>query len=145
MYPLLIFSFVRLGSILPNRLSCISLTFYIDSCWCGHIMSSKWAASLRYKKKHFGIRMKQQIVMTVLIQNTFQAIPIYNPTRCKVTQFILFVNCTTCFGWYLHPSSGAHTILSTASGICHTVTATCRYRGRVGTSEQFELFHDSGR
>jgi hypothetical protein len=23
--------------------------------------------------------------------------------------------------------------LSTASGICHTVTATCRYRGGVGT------------
>ena len=23
--------------------------------------------------------------------------------------------------------------MSTASGICHTVTATCRYRGRVGT------------
>ena len=23
--------------------------------------------------------------------------------------------------------------VSTASGICHTVTATCRYRGRVGT------------
>jgi hypothetical protein len=23
--------------------------------------------------------------------------------------------------------------LSTASGICHTVTAICRYRGRVGT------------
>ena len=25
-----------------------------------------------------------------------------------------------------HPSSGAHTTVSTASGICHTVTATCR-------------------
>jgi hypothetical protein len=25
------------------------------------------------------------------------------------------------------------TTASTASGICHTVTATCRYRGRVGT------------
>jgi len=24
-------------------------------------------------------------------------------------------------------------VVSTASGICHTVTATCRYRGRVGT------------
>jgi hypothetical protein len=24
--------------------------------------------------------------------------------------------------------------VSTASGICHTVTAICRYRGRVGTS-----------
>src|SRR5215475_4871400 len=47
----------------------------------------------------------------------------------------LFVsgNCSTCFGWYFHPSSGEHTTASTASGICHTVTAICRYRGRVGT------------
>ena len=36
-------------------------------------------------------------------------------------------------GWYHHPSSIAQTTVSTASGICHTVTATCRYRGRVGT------------
>ena len=42
-------------------------------------------------------------------------------------------NCSTCFGWYFQPSSGAHTTVSTASGICHTVTAICRYRGRVGT------------
>jgi hypothetical protein len=40
----------------------------------------------------------------------------------------------------LHVSGGtsiqhqeAHTTLSTASGICHTVTAICCYRGRVGT------------
>jgi hypothetical protein len=26
-----------------------------------------------------------------------------------------------------------HTAVSTASGICHTITAICRYRGRVGT------------
>jgi hypothetical protein len=42
-------------------------------------------------------------------------------------------NCSTCFGWYFHTSSGAHSTVSTASGICHTVTAICRYRGRVGT------------
>ena len=30
------------------------------------------------------------------------------------------------FGWYNHPSSGAQTTVSTASGICQTVTATCR-------------------
>ena len=42
-------------------------------------------------------------------------------------------NCSTCFGCYFHSSSGAHTTVSTASGIWHTVTATCRYRGRVGT------------
>jgi hypothetical protein len=47
----------------------------------------------------------------------------------------LFVsgNCSTCFGWYLHSSSGAHTTVSTASVICHTVAAIWRYRGRVGT------------
>ena len=43
-------------------------------------------------------------------------------------------NCSTCFGWYLHPSSGAHTTVSTASGICHTVTDYCRCRGSVGTA-----------
>jgi len=50
------------------------------------------------------------------------------PTRCNVTHFILSGNCSTCFGWYLHPSSGAHAIVSTASCICQTVTATCRYQ-----------------
>jgi hypothetical protein len=54
-------------------------------------------------------------------------------TRCNVTQFILSRNCSTCFGWYHHPSSGVQTTVSTASGICHAVTAICRYRGRVGT------------
>jgi len=40
-----------------------------------------------------------------------------------------------CFGWYHHPSSGAQTTASTASGICHTVTATCHYHGRAGTPD----------
>jgi len=30
-----------------------------------------------------------------------------------------------------HPSSGAQTTVSTASCICHTVIAICRFRGRV--------------
>jgi hypothetical protein len=73
------------------------------------------------------------------------------PTRCNVTQFILYGNCSTCFGRYHHPSSGVQTTVSTATGICHTVIAICRYCGRVGGtpptahSNQFQLFHDSGR
>jgi len=55
------------------------------------------------------------------------------PTKCNVTQFILSGKCSTCFGWYYHPSSGAQTTVSTASGICHTVIAICLYRGRVET------------
>jgi hypothetical protein len=74
-----------------------------------------------------------------------KSIPIYIQQDAKLHSLFISVNCSTCFGWYLHPSSGAHTTVSTASGTCQTVTATCRYRGRDGTPEQFHLFHDSGR
>jgi hypothetical protein len=47
-------------------------------------------------------------------------------TRCNVTQFILSENCSTCFGWYYHPSSKVQTTVTTASDISQTVTATCR-------------------
>jgi hypothetical protein len=43
------------------------------------------------------------------------------PTRYNVTPFILSGNCSTSFGWYHHPSLGAQTIVSTASGIAVTV------------------------
>ena len=63
------------------------------------------------------------------------SIPIYSYIPQDTTLHSLFIseNCSTCFGWHFHPSSRAHTTVSTASGICHTVTAICRYRGRVGT------------
>jgi hypothetical protein len=63
------------------------------------------------------------------------SIPIYSYIQQDATLHSLFIsgNCSTCFGWYFHPSLGAHTTVSTASGICHTVVAICRYRGRVGT------------
>jgi hypothetical protein len=48
------------------------------------------------------------------------------------TVYIYLETALTYFGWYFHPSSGAHTNVSTASGICHNFTAICRYRGRVG-------------
>jgi hypothetical protein len=46
---------------------------------------------------------------------------------CYLPLYILSGNCSTCFGWYFHPSSGAQTTASTASGICQTVTAIWRY------------------
>jgi hypothetical protein len=62
-------------------------------------------------------------------------IPIYSYSQQDATSHNVFIfgNCSTCFGWHFHPSSVAHTTVSTASGICHTVTAICRYRGSVGT------------
>jgi hypothetical protein len=60
-------------------------------------------------------------------------IPIYIQQDAKLHSLFIPGNCSTCFGWYFHPSSGAPTTVSTASGSCHTVTAICRDRGRVGT------------
>ena len=50
------------------------------------------------------------------------------------TVYILFISGirSTCFGWYLHPSSGAHITVSTVSGIIETVTATCGESGWMG-------------
>jgi hypothetical protein len=58
---------------------------------------------------------------------------IYIQQDDNVTQFILSGNCSTCFGRYHHPSSEAHTTVSTASGVCYTVIAVCCYPERVGT------------
>jgi hypothetical protein len=61
------------------------------------------------------------------------SIPIYIQKDATLHNLFISGNCSTCFGWYFHPSSGTHTTVSTVPGICHTVTAICRYRGRVGT------------
>jgi len=38
------------------------------------------------------------------------------PTRCNYKQCIFSVHYSTCFGWFLHPSSGAQITVSAASG-----------------------------
>jgi hypothetical protein len=57
-------------------------------------------------------------------------IPLYVQQDATLHSLFISGNCSICFGWYLHPSSGAHTNASTASGICSTVTVTCSYSGR---------------
>jgi hypothetical protein len=44
----------------------------------------------------------------------------------RYTVYLYLETALHVFGWYFYPSSGAHTTVSTASCICHTVTAICR-------------------
>jgi len=60
---------------------------------------------------HYSLRNNPEVHSYHVYSNIY-------PTRCNVTQFILSGTCSTCFGLYLHSSSGAHTTVSTASGIC---------------------------
>jgi len=48
-------------------------------------------------------------------------IPLYIQQDATLHSLFISGGCSTCLGWYLHPSSGAHTTVSTASGISHTV------------------------
>jgi hypothetical protein len=66
-------------------------------------------------------------------------IPVYIQQYAMLHSLFMYGNCATCFGWYLHPSSGVHTTVSTAShrycylplaaGSSNGVTNTrcCRY------------------
>ena len=67
----------------------------------------------------------------------------YNTTNIIQQVYSLFksVNCSTCFGWYLHPSSGAHNTESTVFGI-NSLTPNDHYSGRTAplTSKRFILY-----
>jgi hypothetical protein len=63
------------------------------------------------------------IITTMINDNVF--IPLYIQQGATLHGLFISGTCSTYFGWYFHPSSGAHTTVSTASGISHTVTATC--------------------
>ena len=54
--------------------------------------------------------------------------PIIAQQDATIYSLFISVNRSTCFEWYLHPSSGALVTLSTKSGISKTVTATCLER-----------------
>ena len=49
--------------------------------------------------------------------------PIIVQQDAATYSLFISVNLPTCFGWYLHPSSGAHVTVSTESGISKTPTA----------------------
>jgi hypothetical protein len=51
---------------------------------------------------------------------------IYTQQDAALHSLFISGNYSTCFERYFHPSSAAHTTVSTTSGICHTFTATCR-------------------
>ena len=59
--------------------------------------------------------------------------PIIFQQDATIYSLFISVNRSICFGCYLHPSSGAHVTVSTATGISKTVTATCRERDWTGT------------
>jgi len=86
-----------------------------------------------------GIKLSQHMNKQRTVVNfTFKGpcivkyMPIIIQQDATTRSLFISVNCSTCFEWYLHPSSGAHVTIFTASGISKTVTATCCERDWTG-------------
>jgi hypothetical protein len=72
-------------------------------------------------------------------------IPIYIQQEATLHSLFISGNCSTRFGCYFHSSSGAHTTVSIASGICHTVNAICAVGGVLHPQHTQTSSNDSGR
>ena len=58
------------------------------------------------------------------------------PTRCDYIHFYyISAGNSTCFGWYPHPSPGAHSDCNYNIWHCSNLFATVRWRGGVGNSD----------
>ena len=86
------------------------ILYHPESCY---LLSYKWTKTEECTGK--GTELQIPKCVPIIVQ---QVATLYS--------LFISVNCSTCFRWYLHPSSGAHTTVSRASGTCQTVTATCR-------------------
>jgi hypothetical protein len=68
----------------------------------------------------------------------------YLTLKCR--SVVLSVNCSTCFGWILHPSSGAQITVSTASGTCQLLflpVAVVEERQVETTVDQYQMAVDT--
>jgi len=113
-------------SIIRRAYNCIYSIWYLSHRYCYlplTLHSSLYPETALHVSG--GTSTHHQERIQLYLQHLVFVTPLLLPAA-NVTQFIVSGNCSTCFRWYLHPSSGAHKTVSTASGICHTVTATCR-------------------
>ena len=101
------------------------------------VLHTVWLRAVLFGAFWFGVsyvNLRQPHILSAKIKE--------NPSSCIQVNTVCFIliyiqqdatihnlfcgNCSAFFRWYHHPSSGVQTTVSTASGICHTVTATCR-------------------
>ena len=55
------------------------------------------------------------------LESYVRHIPIYIQQDATLHSLFISGNCSTCFGWYLQPSSEARTTVSKESGTCQSV------------------------
>ena len=67
-------------------------------------------------------------------------IPIYIQQDATLHSLFISGNCSICFGWYFHPSSGAHTTVSTALGFSYRASFKYYDKGYQQMPLSFVIF-----
>jgi len=90
----------------------IDIVYYSSHSCSQHVLCLNW----------FSQWIRSSYISVLLCGSQNQWIKLFDvyvnkcPTKCNYTRCILSVNCCMCFGWFLHPSSGAQITVSTESG-----------------------------
>ena len=121
----------------------------IKACWRNHCWSGKALIFIYSECVSLALFIQHAKCMrrTVLMSMTSLVLPYFSmliivQRDSTIYSFFIAANCSTCFEWWHHPSSGAHITVFTASGTGRSVwAATSHYRGWTETIS----IHDSGR
>ena len=115
--------------LLPITICSAVTRCYVREYYC-------WSILTIHTKFYFKIPDLGNDYVTLNVHGSMhrKCIPVYIQQDATLHSLFISGNCSTYFGWYLHPSSGAHTTVSTASGTCQTVTATSHYSSISSTT-----------
>jgi hypothetical protein len=96
--------------------------------WSLEIFQQRWCSGVNRRATRKKITFSLQRVVMFVSFNVHGSLHRKNILKYvnkmpTLHGLLISKNSSTCFGWHLHPTSGAHTTVSTASGIWHTDTA----------------------
>jgi len=101
---------------------------------CYHTVQNIWSSCLPYDNINLKIQ-KTKFLLFVLcgFENIASHILVYIQQDATLRSLFYLETALYVLGCTITHHQERKQLLSTASGICHTVIAICRYRGRVGT------------
>jgi hypothetical protein len=116
---------------------CVTLYYHIcknNYMFCLYICSHHQAGYKTLNKRTIKYNTIKTFIFKVQGSVHRKYIPLYNQQNATLHSLFISGNCCTYFGWYLHPSPGAHTTVSYSIWYWSECIANFRYRGRVGTA-----------
>jgi hypothetical protein len=97
-----------------DMITAYKVLIYINSCYTANKALTSYTKCYSFPFVTFCLRLKRKATTRNLTFNVHGSvhrkyIPMYIQQDATLHSLFYVENCSTCFGWYFHPSSGAHT------------------------------------